>query len=771
MKVSIKLIIIFLIFFINVYSYSQIAVGQWRDHFSYRQAEHIAEISDKIFCSGNKGLFSITKEGKEKERLSKVSGLSDVGITALKGDKINDIVVVGYEDANIDIITNEKIINISDIKNKLITGGKRINNIQIYNGFAFLSCSFGIVVVDLNKYEIKDTYYIGLNGNHSEVFQTTTDSSFLYAATAQGIFKADINSSNLSDFENWQRIEYIPNYDKKFNSVVFFNNSLIAVYDNSVYNGDTIYKISDSSYEIMDSSLMQISSANVTNGVLFVISPYYCKEFVNDSVAYPLYSYYNNTSNPRDALTENGRIWIADDQGGLVFYNGAFYSIQLNGPFSDKIQSLDAKNGVVWGVGGGTDLSLTNLWNEAMIYSFQNQQWINFTKNDDSLLIDKFDFVDVAIDPTDATHVYASSWGNGIVEFENNKIKNVFDENNSTLQNALSVGPYVRVGGIKVDKNKNLWAVNTGVNNAISVKKADGTWKAFSYGSYLNFAELGKFIITQNNTKWIILLRGHGIFVFNENNTIDDEGDDQYKRIDITDEYGKIITNEVYSIAEDLDGVIWVGTNKGIVLFQNPMDVFSGNNFYAQQILIPRNDGSGLADILLETETISAIAVDGANRKWIGTLNSGVYLMSADGQTQIYHFDVDNSPLISNYITSIAIDGKSGEVFFGTANGIISYKSTATDGDENFKKVYAYPNPVEHDYSGPITIKGLVTNSNVKITDISGNLVYETTALGGQAIWYGKDLSGNKVNSGIYMAFCTNEDGSKTFVTKILFIK
>lgn len=771
MKISIKPIIIFLIFFINAYSYSQIAVGQWRDHFSYRQAEHIAEISDKIFCSGNKGLFSITKEGKEKERLSKVSGLSDVGITALKGDKINNIVVVGYEDANIDIITNEKIINISDIKNKLITGGKRINNIQIYNGFAFLSCSFGIVVVDLNKYEIKDTYYIGLNGNHSEVFQTTTDSSFLYAATAQGIFKADINSSNLSDFENWQRIEYIPNYNKKFNSVVFFNNSLIAVYDNSVYNGDTIYKISDSSYEIMDSSLMQISSANVTNGVLFVISPYYCKEFVNDSVAYPLYSYYNNTSNPRDALTENGRIWIADDQGGLVFYNGAFYSIQLNGPFSDKIQSLDAKNGVVWGVGGGTDLSLTNLWNEAMIYSFQNQQWINFTKNDDSLLIDKFDFVDVAIDPTDATHVYASSWGNGIVEFENNKIKNVFDENNSTLQNALSVGPYVRVGGIKVDKNKNLWAVNTGVNNAISVKKADGTWKAFSYGSYLNFAELGKFIITQNNTKWIILLRGHGIFVFNENNTIDDEGDDQYKRIDITDEYGKIITNEVYSIAEDLDGVIWVGTNKGIVLFQNPTDVFSGNNFYAQQILIPRNDGSGLADILLETETISAIAVDGANRKWIGTLNSGVYLMSADGQTQIYHFDVDNSPLISNYITSIAIDGKSGEVFFGTANGIISYKSTATDGDENFKKVYAYPNPVEHDYSGPITIKGLVTNSNVKITDISGNLVYETTALGGQAIWYGKDLSGNKVNSGIYMAFCTNEDGSKTFVTKILFIK
>ena len=770
MKISSRPLFIFFVFFINFYSYSQIAVGQWRDHFSYRQAFHLAETSDKIFCSGEKDLFSITKEGKEQERLSKVTGLSDVGITAIAGDNVNDIVVVGYKNANIDIITKDKIINVSDIKNKLITGGKSINNIQIYNGFAYLSCSFGIVVLDIQKYEIKDTYYIGINGNHTNVYQTTTDSVYLYAATEQGIFKAKLSSPNLSDFENWSRIETIPNYNKKFNAVVYFNKKIIAVYDDNNYNSDTVYSITETSYSILDSTLKQVTGARLSNNRLFVFSNYYFKEFL-DTVSYAFYSYYNNESFPSDAIYENNHFWIADTKNGLVLYQAYFMQVPLNGPYSDKIASLDAKNGVVWGVSGGTDLSLTNLWNEAMIYSFQNQEWINFTDDDYSQLQDKFDFIDVAIDPTDETHVFASSWGSGIVEFKDNSIVAVYNDSNSTLQNAQSSGPYIRVGGVKVDQNKNLWAVNTGVSNSISVKEPDGTWTAFAYGSYLGFAELGKFIITKDNSKWILLLRGKGLFVFNENNTISDNSDDQYKKIDITDEYGKIITNEVYSIAEDLDGVIWLGTNKGIVLYQNPENVFSGDNFYAQQILIPRNDGSDLADILLETETITAIAVDGANRKWIGTLNSGVYLMSADGQEQILHFDVDNSPLISNYITSIAIDGSTGEVFFGTANGIISYKSTATDGADEFNKVYAYPNPVKHGYTGAITIKGLVTNSNVKITDISGNIVYETTALGGQAIWYGKDLSGNRVNSGIYLAFCTNEDGSKTFVTKILFIK
>ncbi|GAI04403.1 unnamed protein product, partial [marine sediment metagenome] len=245
--------------------------------------------------------------------------------------------------------------------------------------------------------------------------------------------------------------------------------------------------------------------------------------------------------------------------------------------------------------------------------------------------------------------------------------------------------------------------------------------------------------------------------------------DDRTNKFSIVDQDGKTFNN-IFSVAEDLEGNIWVGTNEGPVIYYNPENVFSGQNFFAHRINIPREDDSGLANYMLGTETITAIAVDGANRKWIGTENAGVFLLAPDGMKQIYSFNENNSPLLSNNITSIAIDHQSGEVFFGTDKGIISYRSTATQGSNEFNKVFVFPNPVREDYDGPITVTGLVSDAEVKITDISGNIVYETRALGGQAIWDGRNFSGARVQTGVYLIFCTNEDGSKTHVTKLLFI-
>jgi hypothetical protein len=223
-------------------------------------------------------------------------------------------------------------------------------------------------------------------------------------------------------------------------------------------------------------------------------------------------------------------------------------------------------------------------------------------------------------------------------------------------------------------------------------------------------------------------------------------------------------------MAEDLDGNMWVGTSSGPAVYYNPDAVFSGDNFYATQVIIPRKDGTIYGDLLLATETITAIAIDGANRKWFGTQNSGVYLMSADGLKQIYHFNTANSPILSNSITDIAIDPASGEVFIGTDQGVISFRSTATLGGDAFGKVYVFPNPVRPEYQGNIVVTGLIRDTNVKITDISGNLVFETTSLGGQAIWNGKNMDGKRASTGVYLVFCTNEDGSQTFITKLLFI-
>jgi len=229
--------------------------------------------------------------------------------------------------------------------------------------------------------------------------------------------------------------------------------------------------------------------------------------------------------------------------------------------------------------------------------------------------------------------------------------------------------------------------------------------------------------------------------------------------------------DRVYSVAEDNDGNIWVGTIAGPIVYYGAYGIIDEeDDIIGTQILIPRNDGTGLGDPLLKSEKINCIVIDGANRKWFATEKSGAFLMSEDGKTEIYKFNSENSPLFSNNVRSIAINDDNGEIFFGTDKGILSFKGQATKGGEDYHDVYVYPNPVRENYRGDITVTGLVANVNVKITDVSGNLVFETTALGGQAIWDGKNFSGKRVNTGVYLVFCSNEDGTKTHVTKLLFI-
>ena len=304
------------------------------------------------------------------------------------------------------------------------------------------------------------------------------------------------------------------------------------------------------------------------------------------------------------------------------------------------------------------------------------------------------------------------------------------------------------------------------MNHLLCVRQPNGSWTSFQFPGFGPGTRVWDVIIDDSGNKWI-LLPGNGILVFNDNVTIDNKTDDQSIRLINAAGSGNLPNKDVVSIVKDLDGEIWVGTNQGIAVFYSPESVFSGSNFDASQILIEQD---GYFQYLLEFESVTAIAVDGANRKWIGTENAGVFLMSPDGTEELLHFTKNNSPLLSDNILSIAINQQNGEVFFGTEAGLVSYKSTATEGGKKNENVYAYPNPVREGYSGLIAIKGLVKNATVKITDISGTLIYSTAALGGQAIWDGKNFEGEKAHSGIYLVFISNDDGSETAVTKIVFI-
>jgi sugar lactone lactonase YvrE len=533
----------------------------------------------------------------------------------------------------------------------------------------------------------------------------------------------------------------------------------------------------NNSWSYFDSSFNEIQSLDGNINKLIVTSKYWIKLYDSDLVNYYHLWKYQFTTDPQYPLPSsavfdaNEDLWIADKNSGLVYSpeSWKFEKVSINGPQNYTVFDLASLGSEVYGVSGGMNLSLGPNFYHAMVYKFTNQVWETFYYKNMPELSPYRDLVRIVVDPNDPTHYFCGSWVSGLLEFKNNQFLKLHNSSNSTLETVVGID-YTRIGGLAFDADGNLWVTNSLTSPQIHVMTPAGVWSSIDYSASIGGINLGQIIVTKDDIKWVILPQGVGLFVFDDNNTPSNKSDDKYKKLSIINETGEIISNSVFSIAEDKDGYIWVGTSKGVAVYYNPEEVFESGTFTARQVKIPRNDGTDKADILLANEIVTSIKIDGANRKWFGTQTGGVYYTSEDGLEQIYHFTKDNSPLLDNNIICSTVVPNTGEVFFGTAQGMISYRSTATEGSDDYTGVYAFPNPVKPDYVGPITITGLVAGSYVKITDISGNMVFEMRSEGGQAIWYGNDLSGRRVQTGVYMVFSTNETGSKTDITKILFI-
>ncbi len=777
MRLSLKVLFVLLV---HQTLFSQVPIGQWRVHLPYATGLNVEIAGNKVYCLSSGGLFLYSLDDNSTKSLTKIDGLSDVVINTIKYIPEKNTLVIGYENGNIDLIQDNVIYNIADIYRKPITGSKSINNISLINGVTYLSCGFGIVVLDVERHEIKDTYYIGPGGVYMDVSDICADDTFLYAATSAGIYKAYKDDPNLVNFANWSKILNIRNNSKKFSRLAFFDSHLFAVYDDNA-NKDTLYINNGSSWTCFDTSLKVINNLIISQNKLIVVEDYYLKTYEPVSYNSNTYSSFSSSvySKPRDAeFSSDGTFWIADNNLGLVWLKSGSWTYEFthpNGPAKINSISIGIGGGQAWVVPGGRNSSWGNFWNPGEVYRFKDQNWSTIASGQISELGLMPDICEVAVNPNNTSQVFLGSYGGGVMELNNGNFVARYNENNSSLQNIIPNAPYIRVGGMTIDNSQNLWVTvcgdvsNANVTDLINVRQSNGHWKGFSVKEDMGAGLVGKIIAAKNGIKWVILVKGRGLYAFNENGTIDDVNDDQKKYVSIIDENGDVISNEVFSIAEDNEGLIWVGTNKGVVFYYNPENVFDNPLFYAQQIKIP-NENPGQANYLLEAETVTAIAVDGANRKWFGTESGGVFLMSPDGTKELLHFTKENSPLLSNTIVAITIDPNSGEVFIATDKGLISYRSTATAGQESFHEVYAFPNPVKPGYDGLIAIRGLITDAHVKITDIAGNLVYSTNAEGGQAIWDGKNFSGEKVQTGVYMVFCTNDDGSKKYITKILFI-
>jgi hypothetical protein len=755
---------------------ADIPLGEWRHHTPGNNIIQLTESASHIIGATPYALILYDKSENSIERINKVHGLSDFDITTIAYSESSDAIIAGYENGNLDIIINKQVFNITDIMQASIIGSKKINSILLDGNRALLACDFGIVDMSLADILIYDTWQIGPFGSIVMVYDLLMTDDMLYAATNAGLLAARLDATNLADYRNWETINVTGNPDEVFQMLALHENKVFAAKSNHDDNHPVYYFEQDEwqAFTLPDEIEVEvIRSIRASHGKLIISHDNHLSIFDKDlQLAEVIDNYFAGTVTPNDALYDAGQgLWIADQRHGIVRQHGPqhYEKIVLSGPPYANSFGLASANGHLWVAPGSVSYGGVNSWNRNGIFLLDETTWKNFNRFQFPELIDVADIIRVSIDPGNQDIAYAASWFGGMMVFDPNGLVTIYNEENSTLRKRTEHNDWLRVGGVIADRNGNVWVTNSEVARPLSVKKPDGEWMSFtSGGAFGTQTRLGDIIIDNNDQKWAIL-RGSGIFVFKEY-TLNNTNDFDARRLTSEANNGALPSNNVHSLALDKSGYVWVGTDEGVAVFYAPHQAFSGEAFNAQRIIVQQDDG--FAGYLLETETVNCIEVDGSNKKWFGTSRSGAFLLSADGRETIFHFDKNNSPLPSNNILDIAINGQTGEVYFATDRGLVSFRGFATEATtKHAAEVYAYPNPVHPGYDGYIAVKGLVRNASVKITDISGNLVWETIAEGGQAVWNGQDLFGRRPSSGVYLVFSTNDDGEETMVTKIMFIQ
>jgi len=755
----------------------QVPIGHWRDELPYTLVNSVTDAGSRIYASTPYAVFYFDKEDNSVVRITKINGLSDIGINTIRYNKEYQTLVIAYSNANIDLIKNNTVINISDIKRKPILGNKTINDIFFIGKEAYLSCGFGIVVLDINKEEIRDTYYIGKDGSQVNVLAMTMDQhDSLFAASEKGIYKAYANDPNLANFASWHkdtRIDTTANYS----TITHFDGKIYVNKKKGTTVTDTIYTFSDGTWNIWDQAdFTTVMSLQSDDDYFLVTYNYFVKVFNPEmEVVAVIYNYFPGAPYPQDAIADrDGLFWIGDTYSGLLGYDPKAVTVNhlnLSGPSSALAFSMTSLGNELYIAPGGRDGSFIPIYIQPQVYHFNNTDWRNLSGYNNPVMSQTHDVVTIAIDPNDPKHAFAGTYGTGLLEIYNDSVIRRFTYGNSTLRNhSASDTSDVRVGGITFDASGNLWAVTSHNNSCLSMKKGD-SWTGFTI-PIVNENDLGQILVNKLGQKWIQMRYGNmnpnSIMVFTDNGTPENPSDDQAKLLNSAVGSGHIPGNNVITMAEDKNGEIWIGTEQGVAVFYSPENIFQpGQNFDAQRILVTQGS---YVQYLLENESVTSIAVDGANQKWIGTDRGGVFLFSEDGTKQIFHFTAEDSPLLSDRLICISIN-KDGEVFFGTDKGVISFRALATPGGDTNEDVYAFPNPVKSDYDGYIAVKGLVNNAQVRISDINGELVFSTRAEGGQAVWDGKNFDGKKAQTGVYLVYAADDTGSEKIVTKILIIK
>lgn len=740
------------------------ASGAWTTYMSYYDVTKNTCVGNRTYALASGSLFYCTSDGVHC--MSRVTGLSDVNISYFVYNRNLDKFIIVYSNFNIDILdVKDNVVNIPQYKNSIVQD-KTINDVSVAGKYAYLSTNFGVVVVNMELCEFSNTYDIG-----RKVTSTTSTDETIFAVTEKGVYEGS-RRKNLLDKSNWQLLT-----SQKDFSLLNYKNDIYAFKPDGVYRFDE----ADGSLTILKSGPFLIINPEGEKLVLYGINGFVTMEENGSFKDYPTYTDFDWASWDGSSFWASHRYrglqQITNNEGVLQIDKPA---ISINAPRRNLCYklSLTDKNRLL--VAGGSQ-NYVNIYNPGTVMSYDENGWYTFEEDSISEKIGYpyINVTGVAEDPNDDTHHFVSAACCGLFEFKDGKFIKLYNCENSPIMTirpqSANFRRYCWTSGITYDKADNLWFMNNQVDTILHVIKADGTWKSFYFPELAGYPTFDNIYFDSRGWAWIThrretLSHHAGLLCLNFNGTIDNTADDQYRfqyNFDGADDI-----NQVYNVVEDKDGILWIATSQGPFIIRDPRTFFDSSTPF-EQIIVPRNDGTDYGDYLLSGVAITDIAIDGGNRKWFATAENGVYLVSADGLTTIHHFTRENSPLLSNTVYSVVVNGKTGEVFFGTDAGLISYHADATDPAPSLKEnnLKAYPNPVRPGYKGNVTVTGFTYDCEVKVITVGGQLVYRGTSVGGTFTWNGRTNSGKHVSSGIYYIIGYDKNGNEAATTKVLMMK
>jgi hypothetical protein len=757
-------VLIFLIFPSIVFS--QDFSDRWKGYFSYYNITDLDESDNKVYAAAENAYFIYDIPTQSIQTVTSIEGLSGNKISKIYHSKNYGLTCIGYEDGLIQIVmdNNQNLFSVVDIRDKISISPntKRINNFFEFEGKLYISTDFGIAEYSLQNLEFEDSFFIGENGSQIQINQITILGDKIYAASREGIKSADITEPNLIDFEAWQT-EYTGNWK----GVLNFSNTIFGLRNNTI---STLENGTASVFEAVGSN---VTGFNVSGEQLVITAANqvsaYNSEFNLEAFIDQLQDaeFSINTS-----VSSNGHYFLGHSSLGLLNFQDsnttAFSKLSPDGPLLNRIFSLEATFRDLWITFGEYDQFLNPFpLNSRGLSHLTEEGWININVED---LNSARELSNVTIDPSNPNRVFVSSFFDGLLEIENNELIQQYDSSNSIIEGVPGNLNDNRIGTSVFDNQGNLYFTNSIAENQLKRLNTNGEFVNINMSNgYLNPTETSssKMVIDSNNNIFIGTL-GDGVVAYSPSTETSALISSNIQGVEFPDTFNA--NPNITALEIDQNSRLWIGTQAGLRVMSNPTAIFNENqNVNVSPIII--EDVDGLPQELLFEQFITDITTDGANNKWISTADSGVFQVSANGQDILNIFNVENSPLPTNSVRTVEINQATGEVFFGTSSGLLSYSSRVTSGNETLENLRAYPNPVRPNYIGLITVDGITDGANVKITDVSGNLVFEEFVDGGSIQWDTRAFGKHKVASGVYFIVVTGEDQIETKVGKIMIIR